>query len=142
MDIIKIGGVTIIESIISKMVLDRTCTVCGGIKRYIETSSAKTEPVICKACGGKGYNSDCSNVSVLLTPYVDLIPIGVRQSMRNQNMYVVDTYLAIYHFPEELRGIRIKRLYTYCVSRDDRVLKMAETRLLKDEPIEIHMYFD
>jgi hemolysin activation/secretion protein len=130
-----------IEHIITKMVLDRTCPVCGGLSRYRTTQSARTETVECNNCSGKGYNSDCSYASVLLVPNRQHISLGIQLSMKQQNMYIVDGFTI-----ESVRGLHITRLYTYNIEPDSHAFGFCKWRMdipkKQRKPVEIHMYFD
>lgn len=131
-----------IEKIISSIVLDRTCSVCGGVRKYRATPrSTKVEVVECKACNGKGYLSDCFNTTALLTPHVHLIPMGVAMSMKQQNIMLVNTNDGVDIVARNLAGARFKRIYSFCVEHDDPVMKYVRSRLT-EKPAEIHMYFD
>lgn len=130
-----------LEQIISKMILDRACNVCGGIKYYRPTRGVKTEPVVCEACNGKGYMNDSSNATLFLTPHISMIPLGIRESMKQQNIYTVDTNLSGQVFMNKIAGIRFKRLYTYNVDIFNKAYEYARTRICLP-PTEIHMYFD
>lgn len=130
-----------IEQIVTKMVLDRVCPVCGGLTRFKATRSARTEVIECNACNGKGYISSCTNASALLTPHADRLPLGIQMSMKQQNMLLVDTTKPKELIYTSIRGYWLKRLYTYNVGTEDFAFIEAKRRLL-DKPAEIHMYFD
>jgi excinuclease UvrABC ATPase subunit len=114
------------------MVLDRACPVCGSVKHYRTTKSAKTEPIECPNCEGKGYMSD-TEPSVLLVKDKNDIRQGILYTMLKQRMYVVDKSTVGMYLASE-----IKRLYVYNVP----VYCDEFKQLVARNPKEIHMYFD
>lgn len=118
-----------LSSIITKMVLDRTCPVCEGLQRYRTTDSAKTEIVVCKACNGTGYMSTEEEPSLLLVPTLAIVPPGAAVSMKAQNIHVTDNASL---------DIEPVRIYTYNVN----AFSLPFLRYANKNPKEIHMYFD
>lgn len=126
-----------LDHIISKIVTDRFCEVCGGIKHYRLNKDGRSEVVECKTCGGKGYLSDSSNASALLVQNLQSIPLGIRQTMEIQNIVAVDPTTI-----NKLVGVLVKRLYVYNVPINSYAFKFAYNRLAAPGPREIHIYFD
>lgn len=124
-----------IEHIISKMVLDRTCPICNGMKRF---KKSDRDLIDCSNCSGRGYTSDVRNMSALLVEDLRIVPLGIVMSMKQQNMLVVDEARV-----EKLRGYCIRRLYVYNVDVNSYLFKFANWRQKWcTEPTEIHIYFD
>jgi hypothetical protein len=119
-----------IEHIITKMVLDRTCPVCNGIQRYRATESANNELIVCNNCEGRGF-MDKTEPSVLIVHDKTLVAVGVRGSMQTQKMYVVDSI-----DDTDIKGLKPMRIYTYNISVDNPVFRYLYSR----NPREIHMY--
>lgn len=119
-----------LEHIITKMVLDRACPICGGVQHFKRTASAKTESIVCSNCNGKGYMQD-TEPSVLIVQYKDSLPIQVISTMKQQQMYVVDSIDDKY-----LKGLKPKRIYGYNINLDNEILRYLSAR----HPKEIHLY--
>lgn len=118
-----------LEHIISKMVLDRACPICGGLKRFKPTGKAREDSIVCSNCNGKGYMSD-TEPSVLLVESIAAVPPGVVMSMETQQMFVVEDFRRLFE-------IKPHRVYTYNVHVKSEVFVGLTDGKLK----EIHMYF-
>jgi hypothetical protein len=119
-----------LSHIITKMVLDRTCPVCQGLKQYKKTESATTKCVECKNCSGTGFMAD-TEPAVLVVGELSEVPTGIAVSMETQKMYVVDSTNV-----DRFLAMELKRIYAYNIAYDSLTLKALVAR----GPKEIHMY--